>query len=152
MTAFKADENLPIEAAAMLRDAGFDVTTVIEQELGGHPDPDVANVCRAERRALLTLDVDFANIDAYPPSQHSGIVVFRLGRQDKRHILAVLRNLIAHLTDVELTGRASPGRERRRDRDAPSGCVEVGSTAARASGTRRRSARGRRTRCLGGRG
>ena len=109
MTAFKADENLPIEAAAMLRDAGFDVTTVIEQELGGHPDPDVANVCRAERRALLTLDVDFANIDAYPPSQHSGIVVFRLGRQDKRHILAVLRNLMI-VTWSRAGGHAPPRR------------------------------------------
>lgn len=32
---FKVDENLPIEVAEMLRQAGHDAATVLEQHLGG---------------------------------------------------------------------------------------------------------------------
>jgi hypothetical protein len=33
----------------------------------------------------VTLDLDFANIRAYPPGKHAGIVVLRLKHQDKIH-------------------------------------------------------------------
>ena len=32
---FKIDENLPVEAAELLRQAGHDAVTVLEQHLGG---------------------------------------------------------------------------------------------------------------------
>ena len=44
MIAFKTDENLPREAADLLRNHGHDALTVVEQSLGGHPDPDVAAI------------------------------------------------------------------------------------------------------------
>jgi predicted nuclease of predicted toxin-antitoxin system len=105
VTSFKTDENLPAEAAALLRAAGFDVATVLDEQLGGHPDRDIAQVCKVERRALVTLDVDFANIDAYPPADHAGFMVLRLARQDKAHVLGVLRALLPHLAGVEFAGR-----------------------------------------------
>ena len=52
----KTDENLPETAAAVLRAAGHDVTTVLDEELGGAADPRVAAVCQTAGRALLTLD------------------------------------------------------------------------------------------------
>jgi hypothetical protein len=52
---------------------------------------------RAESRILLTLDLDFANIRAYPPEQHSGIVVLRLKTQDKITILTYIRRVAAVL-------------------------------------------------------
>ena len=64
---FKVDENLPIEIAKLLRDAGHDALTVQEQRLGGGSDPDIAAVCKEENRALVTLDVDFGDIRSYPP-------------------------------------------------------------------------------------
>jgi predicted nuclease of predicted toxin-antitoxin system len=105
VTAFKTDENLPLEAAQLLRSAGLETATVLEEKLGGRSDRDIAQVCRAERRALITLDVDFANIDAYPPAEHPGIVVLRLARQDKAHVVAVLSALLRHLVGAELEGR-----------------------------------------------
>lgn len=64
---FKIDENLPVEAAEILRQAGYDASTVVEQRLGGKPDSDIASVCQQEGRALITLDTDFGDIRAYPP-------------------------------------------------------------------------------------
>jgi len=88
---FKVDENLPTEAAELLGQAGHDAVTVLEQELGGRADPDIASICQRESRALVTLDTDFADIRAYPPQDFPGLVVLRLKRQDKLHVLEALR-------------------------------------------------------------
>ena len=70
---FKTDENLPIEAAATLREAGFDADTIWDEKLSGTDDQVVASTSRNEGRILLTLDLDFANIRAYPPREHPGL-------------------------------------------------------------------------------
>lgn len=90
---FKTDENLPQELAQLLRDAGWDCLSAQEQRLGGATDARIAQVCREEGRILLTLDVGFANIQAYPPSDHPGFIVFRLLRQDTTHVLNVAARL-----------------------------------------------------------
>jgi predicted nuclease of predicted toxin-antitoxin system len=41
---FKTDENLPTEAADLLRAAGYDAVTVGEQRLSGSVDPTVGSV------------------------------------------------------------------------------------------------------------
>ncbi|MFN0170984.1 MAG: DUF5615 family PIN-like protein [Bryobacteraceae bacterium] len=66
---FKTDENLPVEAATALRDAGFDAETVWDEALAGSDDATIAERVRREGRILITLDLDFANIRAYPPDE-----------------------------------------------------------------------------------
>ena len=82
---FKIDENLPLEAATALRDAGFDVETVWDEALSGAADEIIAARVQHETRVLVTLDLDldFANIQAYPPDRFAGIVVLRSKTQDK---------------------------------------------------------------------
>ncbi|WP_434045996.1 MULTISPECIES: DUF5615 family PIN-like protein [Sorangium] len=101
----KVDENLPEEVAELFRQAGHDASTVLMQGLGGHPDPDIARVCAAEGRALLTLDVDFANVRRYAPSSYQGLIVMRLSRQDKPHVLAVVRRLLVLLEREQVERR-----------------------------------------------
>jgi predicted nuclease of predicted toxin-antitoxin system len=74
---FKTDENLPIEIPELLRQHGHDAVSVPEQHLAGEPDPIVAQVCLSEGRALVTCDLDFSDIRAYPPEAYRGIVVLR---------------------------------------------------------------------------
>ncbi len=45
--------------------------------LGGAPDRAIAAHARATQAALLTRDLDFADVRNYPPEQYNGIVVFR---------------------------------------------------------------------------
>ena len=80
---FKTDENLPIEAATTLREAGFDAETIWDEKLSGADDLVVETTSRNEGRILLTLDLDFANIRAYPPREHPGIIVLRLKRVER---------------------------------------------------------------------
>jgi len=103
---FKIDENLPIDAAVLLKNAGHDALTVHGENLTGSQDTDIAVVCAAENRILLTLDLGFADIRAYPPSKYPGIIVFRLSRQDKRNVLQAISRLLrvfdTHLVDNKL--------------------------------------------------
>jgi predicted nuclease of predicted toxin-antitoxin system len=91
---FKLDENLPEEAAVLLRYAGHDAHTVREEHLTGSPDSRVAAVSRAEERIRLTCDMDFSNILQYPPTDYPGIVVLRLARQDRDSILAIIPRIL----------------------------------------------------------
>jgi Domain of unknown function (DUF5615) len=91
---FKVDENLPVEVAERLRAEGYDAMTVLEQAMGGVPDPHVYRVCQAEERVLVTLDLDFSDIRTYPPRSSAGIIVFRFARQDKLYVLAQFDRVI----------------------------------------------------------
>lgn len=102
---FKIDENLPVETADLLRRAGHDSWLARDQGLSGSPDADVSAVCRNERRALITLDLGFGDIRAYPPADYHGLVVLRLQRQDKKHVLDVIERLIPLFSTEPLGGR-----------------------------------------------
>ena len=102
MMKFKIDENLPVEVAEVLRQAGYEAATVYDQNLAGEIDRTLALVCQSEQRALVTLDTDFADIRTYPPGQYSGLVVLRLKQQDKGSVLKVIVRLVKALTTEEL--------------------------------------------------
>jgi predicted nuclease of predicted toxin-antitoxin system len=87
---FKVDENLPVEVALLLLEAGHEATTMLDQHLGGSDDRTAASICQKEARALVTLDLDFADIQTYPPAHYAGVMVLRLRRHDKPHVLVIL--------------------------------------------------------------
>jgi len=92
---FKIDENLPLEIAELLWTVGYDALTVIEQELRGEGDALISETCLREGRVLVTLDLDFADVRVYPPQQFPGFMVLRVRQQDKHHLIAVFRRVIA---------------------------------------------------------
>jgi predicted nuclease of predicted toxin-antitoxin system len=94
---FKIDENLPIDVADLLRKSGYDATTVLEQDIGGCADSDLASICQKETRAFITLDTDFADIRAYPPGEFFGLIVLRLRHHDKPYVMQVISRLISML-------------------------------------------------------
>ncbi len=101
---FKIDENLPVEAAELLRHAGHDALTIHDQRMVGDPDPQVAAACQLEQRAIVTLDLDFSDIRTYPPGDYYGIVVLRPRIQAKPGVLALVVQLIAFLDSELLAG------------------------------------------------
>jgi predicted nuclease of predicted toxin-antitoxin system len=97
MMKFKIDENLPVEVAEVLRQTGYDATTVYDQNIAGEIDRALALTCQSEQRALITLDTDFAHIRTYPPGQYAGLVVLRLKQPDKGSVLKVVARLVKAL-------------------------------------------------------
>jgi len=92
--AAKLDENVPTEAAELLRAAGGSCDTVHDEGLAGAEDPKIAEACQVEARVLFTLDLDFADIRAYPPKEYVGIVVFRPGEPSRRQVLDLVTRVI----------------------------------------------------------
>jgi predicted nuclease of predicted toxin-antitoxin system len=83
----KLDENLGPSVAKVFLDAGHDAILTLEQGLGGQDDSVLIEVCRAEGRCLVTLDLDFGQILRFPPSRYAGIAILRLSAPVSRHDL-----------------------------------------------------------------
>ena len=101
---FKIDENLPSELADQLTSAGHDAETVLSENLGGESDVTISKVCREEKRVLVTLDLDFSNVQAYPPREYSGLLVLRLRKQDKSHVLQTFSQILDLIEKEPLEG------------------------------------------------
>lgn len=94
----KLDENLGERGRRLLEQAGHEVCTVPMQGLTSATDRDLLARCVAEGRALVTLDLDFANPLVFPPSGHAGVAVLRLPRKPATGDLeAVVATLIEAL-------------------------------------------------------
>lgn len=102
---FKLDENMPSESVALLRAGGNDVSTALEQRLGGSADERILTAAREEARVLVTLDLDFGDIRTYPPSSHAGIWVLRPRAQAVDMILELLRGALALASSEVASGR-----------------------------------------------
>ncbi len=102
---FKIDENLHDDAAQLMQADGHDVETVHSEGLRGADDSNIAAHCRSEGRAIVTLDLDFADIRAFPPAGNAGLVVLRVGDQSRRHVLAVMAQVLDLLKREQVAGR-----------------------------------------------
>ena len=91
---FKVDQNLPVEIAVALREAGHDAHTVYDESLAGIPDPELGVVIQRERRCLVTLDLGFGDIRSYPPRDYLGIIVLRPSSQDKVTVMQLFVSAI----------------------------------------------------------
>ena len=94
---FKIDESLPIEAAVLIREQGYDADTVDDEGLHGAEDSQLAGIVKDARLILMTLDNDFGNIRAYPPDEYAGIFILRPKSQEKPAVLALLRRSLLML-------------------------------------------------------
>jgi len=54
---FKLDENLGSRTAALIGESGHDVQTVSQEKLTGTDDRNLFEICAAEGRCLITLDL-----------------------------------------------------------------------------------------------
>lgn len=113
---FKLDENIGKQAAALLHDAGHDVSTISDQSLNGEPDEKIFRVCASEGRALVTLDHDFGQVLRFRPEDSAGIVILETApRVRTGGVEARVRDLISFLKQQELGSElwiVEPGRVR----------------------------------------
>lgn len=115
---FKLDENVPGEAAWLLREGGHDVSTTLDQKLGGSGDDRLLSACQDERRVLITLDQGFGDIRTYPPASHPGIWVLRPAAHDIELLLQLLRQALTATSGEPVSRRlwiVEAGRLRIRD-------------------------------------
>ena len=95
---FKLDENLPRRARERLSQHGWDVHDTHEEQLAGALDADLQQTCERERRILITLDTDFADIRRYDPGRSPGVIVLRPHDQSIRACIECLEGAVRALT------------------------------------------------------
>lgn len=91
----KVDEDLPIQVADLLRSAGHDACTVVEQGLVGAADDGLWKLIQQEQMCLITADKGFANARAFPPGTHCGVVLMRLRRESRGGYVKLTESLVA---------------------------------------------------------
>lgn len=102
----KLDENLGERGRQILSDAGHDVATVASQSFEKAADTKLIGCCRREKRALVSLDLDFANPLHFRPSDYFGIAVLRLPRKPSHaDLLQAVRTFAAGLERENLDGK-----------------------------------------------
>ncbi|KXO99203.1 DUF5615 family PIN-like protein [Tsukamurella pseudospumae] len=104
------DEMYSPSLAERLRDAGHDVTSIVESGRAGSPDADVFALSIADDRALLTENVsDFVQLAAAQTSSglsHPGVLIALSSRFSRRPSGAVaLSAAIAALRDTDIADR-----------------------------------------------
>ena len=75
---FLIDANLPRALAELASKLGHDVQFARDVGLGTAPDREIAAHAQKTGAAIVTRDLDFADVRQYPPERYSGIVAFRL--------------------------------------------------------------------------
>lgn len=119
----KLDENLGDIGCNVLAAAGHDVATVAGQGLSGSDDASLFQVCRTERRVLVTLDRDFGEILRFAPEDSAGIAVLDCrGQLSPSAILARIKELAVVLETESIDGQlwiVEPGRIRVHERRDP---------------------------------
>lgn len=94
---FKLDENLGARTQHLFRAAGHDVRTILEENRQGCSDQDILTICCAEKRCLVTLDLDFSDVTRFPPIESEGIIVIRVPRNPS---LPLLERLVSQFLRV----------------------------------------------------
>jgi predicted nuclease of predicted toxin-antitoxin system len=85
---FLIDANLPRSIVALVAGLGHEVEFARDAGLAAAPDAAVAERAKAQGAALVTRDMDFADVRRYPPEQFSGLVVLRLADSSRADEIA----------------------------------------------------------------
>jgi hypothetical protein len=118
----KLDENFDVRLVSVLAADGHDVDTVAAEGLSGRDDDTIYAACRADGRALMTLDLDFSNPFRFPPADTEGIIVVRPPRPGLPAIRATLISIFPRLKATPPKGLlwiVEPGRIRVFDPNEP---------------------------------
>lgn len=96
------DENLQTPTVNFLRDLGFDVAGVVEENLASQSDECVFRHAQQTGRTLLTYNADFVDMRELAGVHHHGIIRLRISNQRFAFVHRILRSALAALQTHDL--------------------------------------------------
>jgi predicted nuclease of predicted toxin-antitoxin system len=98
------DESVSFGVVDYLRDAGYDVTAVVE-ESAGLKDADVFELIKKEKAVLITRDHHFTNSFRYPPRETFCIVFIRKGNLSSLEEIDLVKWFLNSFSISDFKGR-----------------------------------------------
>jgi predicted nuclease of predicted toxin-antitoxin system len=98
------DQGLPRSAAALLRQAGWDVIHVSEIGMSRADDADILQRARAELRVCVTLDADFHSLLATSGERSPSTIRIRKEGLDATALAVLLQGVWAKIADALNSG------------------------------------------------
>jgi predicted nuclease of predicted toxin-antitoxin system len=90
---FLADESCDFNIVRLLRNKGYDISSVVESHPGA-PDEFVINLAKKEERILLTEDKDFGHLVFTKGLPATGVILIRFLPKQRNKIGKAIVNLI----------------------------------------------------------
>jgi predicted nuclease of predicted toxin-antitoxin system len=97
---FLVDEDLPVAVVEMLRTVGHEATHIRAIGLGGKPDRVIFAAAQDRQAVLMSADLGFGNIRAYPLGTHHGIAVLRFPDYFRRSDIVNLAHRFIQSSDL----------------------------------------------------
>jgi predicted nuclease of predicted toxin-antitoxin system len=94
---FLCDQCIPAEISNHLRQEDYTVILLREVLPIRSPDPEVITKAKELNAVLVSLNGDFSDIVAYPPSQYSGIIAIQLHNHPEI-IPQIMQRMLSFLT------------------------------------------------------
>jgi predicted nuclease of predicted toxin-antitoxin system len=96
------DQNLPADAAMILRASGIDAIHAREAGLEAAEDDAILEWCRVEERIIVTLDADFHALLALAAARTPSVIRIRIeGLRDEALAAVILRVIAATEADLQ---------------------------------------------------
>ncbi|NEX19067.1 hypothetical protein G3480_01855 [Thiorhodococcus mannitoliphagus] len=95
----KLDENLPARLVGILARHAHQADTVPDEQLTGQPDDQIWRAACAERRFLITQDLDFSDTRRFAPGTHAGLLLVRLREPGARALAAAIEAVAPEIDD-----------------------------------------------------
>ena len=100
------DQGLPLSAAALLREAGFDTVHGGEIGMSEADDSDIIQKAKEDGRVVATLDADFHTLLALDMAVSPSVIRIRIERLRAPALTALLLKVIAECTENIQQGSA----------------------------------------------
>src|SRR6266702_6571972 len=97
---FLVDACVDIRVSEWLRGQGHDAVHLSEQGLQRLTNGEISRRALAERRGLLTFDLDFGEIAALSGETKGSVIVFRLGNPSFTRVVDRLSAVLAESSDA----------------------------------------------------
>lgn len=91
---FLADMGVHRLVVDWLVQQGHEVDHLGDLGLNKLPDPQIFDKAAAERRVVLTFDLDFGEITAYARGKRAGVILFRLHNTRAAHVIDRLAEVL----------------------------------------------------------
>ncbi|GIW65035.1 MAG: hypothetical protein KatS3mg093_014 [Candidatus Parcubacteria bacterium] len=83
---FLLDENISFKTAIFLRNLGFDVKSLTEENLRGLTDEEIIKIASKEKRTIITFDKDYSEVYYFLFNRKMSIWVLDLSNQTVENV------------------------------------------------------------------